>query len=83
MIWISLFLICLFAGAVGGSIVANSKNEKDEEENTYDIWDKKDEIIPFKIKIKDVLKKSDVFLQLIMSSFKETAKEIKKSKVRK
>jgi len=83
MIWISLFLICLFAGAVGGSIVANSKNEKDEEENTYDIWDKKDEIIPFKIKIKDVLKKSDVFLQLIVSSFKETAKEIKKSKVRK
>ena len=83
MIWISLFLICLFAGAIGGTIVANSTNEKDEEENTYDIWDKKDEIIPFKIKIKDVLKKSDVFLQLIVSSFKETAKEIKKSKVRK
>lgn len=83
MIWIALFLICLFAGAIGGTIVANSTNEKDEEENTYDIWDKKDEIIQFKIKIKDVLKKSDEFLQLIVSSFKETAKEIKQSKVRK
>lgn len=81
MLYFLLFLIFLALAAIADQI--RLLRVKETEDFIDDTWETKEEKIPFSIKIKEILKKSDNFLNMIGRSFKEAVKEIKQVKVRK
>ncbi len=78
MLYFLLFLIFLALAAIADQI--RLLRVKETEDFVDDTWETKEEKIPFNIKMKNLLKKSDAFLGLVSSSFKETIKEIKGGK---
>lgn len=81
MLYFLLFFIFMSLAAIADQIrLLRSKDLDDTEDYNYVEVEGK---IPFKVRLKETLKKLDGFLQIVASSFKETVQEMKQVKRRK